>query len=95
MKLGGITSSLEGLSGMVPEDQAAQIGAMLSELDNIYSTSVGIQATQLIYSQAYWTGLKLAKKSEELYDILKVITSYSIHYTKLYEKPIRSFTGNT
>ncbi len=71
MKLGGITSSLEGLSGMVPEDQAAQIGAMLSELDNIYSTSVGIQATQLIYSQAYWTGLKLAKKSEELYDILK------------------------
>ena len=32
------------------------------------------------------------KNAEELYDVLNVITSYSIHYTKLYES--KSGTGS-
>ncbi|HEY9125016.1 MAG TPA: TolC family protein [Bacteroidales bacterium] len=50
------------------------ISGMLNQLNNLdalYTASAGIQVTQLIYSQAYWVGLKTAKKAEELYSILK------------------------
>ena len=71
MKLGDLASSLEGLSGLVSEEQAAGIGQMLGGMDNLYMASVGAQITQLIYSQSYWVGLKITRKTRELYDIMK------------------------
>ena len=43
----------------------------LSSIDKFYSTSAAVQVTQLIYSQSYWIGLNAAKKTRELYFILK------------------------
>ncbi len=43
----------------------------ISNIDALYTASAAIQITQLIYSQSYWVGLKTAKKSRELYSILK------------------------
>lgn len=43
----------------------------LGSIDNFNSASAGVQVTQLIYSQAYWVGLRTAKKTQELYSILK------------------------
>lgn len=71
MKMGGIASSLGGLSDLLPADQASAVGQLLSDFETLYSTAVGAQVTQLIYSQSYWVGLKVSEKSRELYDILK------------------------
>ncbi len=71
INLGDLTSSLNDMSGMVDETTAAALGAMMSEWDKLYMSSIGVQVTQLIYSQSYWTGLKTTKKNRELYDILK------------------------
>lgn len=46
----------------------------LAGLDAMYTASAGIQVTQLIYSQSYWTGLRTAKKTKELYSLLKAKT---------------------
>ncbi|HOW08533.1 MAG TPA: TolC family protein [Bacteroidales bacterium] len=50
------------LKGML--DQFGNLNAM-------YTSSAGVQITQLIYSQSYLAGLKAAKKVQELYSILK------------------------
>ncbi len=71
MNLGDLTSSLDGMSSMVGEEQAAAIAAMLADWDKLYMSSVGVQVTQLIYSQSYWVGLKTTRKARELYDIMK------------------------
>lgn len=52
----------DGLTGMLDQ---------INNLDALYTSSAGIQITQLIYSQAYWVGLKTTKKTQELYSILK------------------------
>lgn len=44
---------------------------LLSQLGNInalYSASLGVQATQLIYSQSYWEGLDYAKDAGALFN---------------------------
>lgn len=40
-------------------------------LNAVYTSTAGVQITQLIYSQSYLTGLKTSKKAQELYSILK------------------------
>lgn len=52
----------DGLKGMLDQ---------ISNMDALYTSSAGIQITQLIYSQAYWVGLKTTKRTQELYSILK------------------------
>jgi outer membrane protein TolC len=64
----------ESVSEEVKTNMKNGITGMLNTINNIdamYSTSIGIQVTQLIYSQSYWVGVKTAKKSQELYSILK------------------------
>ncbi len=68
MGLGDLSSSL---NGFVPSDQSEMVSQMLSGWDNLYMASVTAQVTQLIYSQSYWSGLKLTRKTKELYDIMK------------------------
>lgn len=54
---------------------------LLSQLGNInalYTADVGVQVTQLIYSQSYWDGLKAAKKTKELYATLKTKTEEDV-----------------
>ncbi len=67
----GDLSELAGIAAMLPEDQAPAVEQMLGGLDNLYSTSLGVQITQVIYSRALWVGLDLTKKTKQLYDILK------------------------
>lgn len=55
---------------MIPAEYAPILDK-LGSIDKFYSTSAGLQVTQLIYSQSYWIGLKTAKKTQELYSILK------------------------
>jgi outer membrane protein len=43
----------------------------VANMDGIYMASLGVQITQLIYSQSYWEGLKATKKTQELYATLK------------------------
>ncbi len=50
----------------------------LSNLDALYTGSLGIQVTQLIYSRSYWVGVKTAKKTQELYSILKAKTEEDV-----------------
>ncbi len=50
----------------------------LTGLDAMYTASAGIQVTQLIYSQSYWTGLKTARKTKELYSLLKTKTEEDV-----------------
>ncbi len=58
------------MAAMIPQETQPLL-AQLSGADAIYMASAGIQVTQLIYNQAYWTGLKTTKKAEELYSLLK------------------------
>jgi outer membrane protein len=55
---------------MVPAEYSPLLD-QLGSLDKFYMASAGVQVTQLIYSQAYWVGLKTTKKAQELYSILK------------------------
>ncbi|MDP4266906.1 MAG: TolC family protein [Bacteroidota bacterium] len=55
---------------MIPPAYAPMIKE-LGSIDKVYSTSLGFQVTQLIYSQSYWIGLKTAQKTQELYTVLK------------------------
>jgi outer membrane protein TolC len=50
----------------------------LNNIDALYTASAGIQITQLIFSQSYWVGLKTAKKTRELYSILKTKTEEEV-----------------
>ncbi|MEN6618510.1 MAG: TolC family protein [Rikenellaceae bacterium] len=54
----------------VPSEYAPMLDK-LGNIDKFYSTSAGVQVTQLIYSQSYWLGVQTAKKMQELYSILK------------------------
>jgi outer membrane protein TolC len=59
---------------MIPAEYSAYVNPLLDQISNmdaLYMASAGIQITQLIYSQSYWVGLKTAKKTKELYSILK------------------------
>jgi outer membrane protein len=82
----GLSSSSESIGGMLDmiinesvsadakqkiKDQLAGALNQIGSLDALYTASAGIQITQLIYSQSFWVGLKTAKKTQELYSILK------------------------
>ena len=67
----------EDIVQMIPEEYAPML-AQLGDLDALYTASAGIQVTQLIYSQAYLTGLKTTKKVEELYELLKYKTEEEV-----------------
>lgn len=76
IKLGGIVDMLinEGVSDDIRQNIKDQLTGMVNQLNSIdalYTASAGVQITQLIYSQSYWVGLKTAKKTQELYSILK------------------------
>ena len=45
-----------------------------------YTANVGIDATQLIYDQTFFAGLKAARTSEELYSLLKLGTDQDVIY---------------
>lgn len=60
------------------KDQLAGSLNSLTGLDALYTASAGIQVTQLIYSQSYWTGLKTARKTKELYSLLKTKTEEDV-----------------
>jgi len=60
----------DAISSMIPAEYAPMLAA-INGIDAFYMASAGVQVTQLIYSQAYWVGLKTTKKAQELYSILK------------------------
>ncbi|HNW57502.1 MAG TPA: TolC family protein [Bacteroidales bacterium] len=67
-------SAFDMVNSAVPANYQQMVTGILTQMDQIDGidmASAGIQVTQLIYSQSYWTGLKTAKKAEELYSVLK------------------------
>lgn len=65
--LGGIEIPQQA-GAMVPPEMQPQL-AGLSDIDNLYMLSTGVQVTQLLYSQEYWTGMKTARKGIELSEL--------------------------
>ncbi len=53
----------------LPENLAPMLEG-LSNLKAMHTTSAGVTVSQLLYSQSYLTGLKQARKAEELYDVM-------------------------
>ena len=50
----------------------------VGNLGSLYMASAGIQVTQLLYSQAYWVGVKTTQKTQELYTLLKSKTEEDV-----------------
>ncbi|MGE0088598.1 MAG: TolC family protein [Bacteroidales bacterium] len=50
----------------------------IANMDALYTTTLGVQVTQLIYSQSYLEGLRASKKTQELYAILKSKTEEEV-----------------
>jgi outer membrane protein len=50
----------------------------IAGIDALYTASLGVQVTQLLYSQSYIQGLKTTKKAQELYSVLKSKTEEEI-----------------
>ena len=53
----------------LPEDIAPLLSG-LSDIKALHSSSAGVTVSQLLYSKAYLTGVKQAKKAEELYKVM-------------------------
>lgn len=51
---------------MLPEEIEPLVGG-LADIKALHTTSAGITVSQLLYSQSYLTGIKQAKKAEDLY----------------------------
>jgi outer membrane protein TolC len=51
----------------LPEDIAPLLGG-LSDINALHSTSAGVTVSQLLFSKSYLTGVKQAKKAEDLYN---------------------------
>jgi outer membrane protein TolC len=69
MGLPEITIS-DGLGQIIPQDLMPLL-QQLSNINALYTASAGVQVTQLLYSQSYLVGLKTARKSIELYELLR------------------------
>lgn len=54
---------------MLPEEIAPLVGG-LADIKALHTTSAGVTVSQLLYSQSYLTGIKQAKKAEDLYSTL-------------------------
>ncbi len=63
----------DDLISQIPEEYAPMLSQLL-DFDAYYMASAGVQVTQLLYSNAYWTGLKTTKKYQELNELLKYKT---------------------
>jgi outer membrane protein TolC len=61
---------VSALSSMVPSQYAPMLDA-LGNLNHVDMAGANVQVTQLIYSQAFWIGLKAARKTQELYTLQK------------------------
>lgn len=59
----------EDVVSTLPESVLALLSS-LSEIDAIHTTSADLTVSQLLYSQPYLTGVKQARKAEELYQVL-------------------------
>jgi len=53
----------------LPEDIAPLLSG-LSDIKALHTSSAGVMVSQLLYSKAYLTGVKQAKKAEELYKVM-------------------------
>ncbi|HEX2977135.1 MAG TPA: TolC family protein, partial [Bacteroidales bacterium] len=60
----------ESMGQIIPQDLMPLL-QQLSTVEALYTASAGVQVTQLLYSQTYLEGLKTAKKSQELYELLR------------------------
>ncbi len=60
----------ESVYSMVPSEYAPILD-QISGIDKFFMSSIGVQVTQLIYSQSYLVGLQTTKKMQEMYGILK------------------------
>lgn len=69
MGLPEITIS-DKLGQIIPQDLMPLL-QQLSNVGALYTASAGVQVTQLIYSQSYLVGVKTARKSVELYELLR------------------------
>lgn len=69
MGLPEITLSPE-MGQIIPQDLMPLI-QQLSKVDALYTAAAGVQVTQLLYSQSWLEGMKTARKSGELYDLLR------------------------
>jgi outer membrane protein len=71
----------DDVSALIPADYQDMVKGMLEGMDEVSGVdmiSAGVTATQLIYSQSYWVGLKTTQKTEELYSILKTKTDEDV-----------------
>ncbi|SHJ84376.1 Outer membrane protein TolC [Tangfeifania diversioriginum] len=72
----------------LPENIAPLLGG-LSDINALHTSSAGLTVSQLLYSKAYLTGVKQAKKAEELYKVMlqkteeEVINEVSTMYNKV------------
>jgi outer membrane protein TolC len=63
-----IEISQEMIDGL-PEDLAPLLGG-LSNIKALHTSSAGATVSQLLYSKSYLTGIKQARKAEELYEVM-------------------------
>ncbi len=77
MMLPGGLDLPESMYQMVPEQYASMLEG-IAGLDELNTMSLGVQVTQLIYSQAFWVGLKTAKKTQEMYKVMQDKTEEDI-----------------
>lgn len=67
--------SMNNINLLIPTEALSEEMAILFDqiegMDKLYLAGGTIEVSQLIYSQSYWVGLKAAKKTQELYTILK------------------------
>jgi len=63
----------DDLLSTLSESTIALLGS-LSEIDAIHTTSADVTVSQLLFSQSYLTGVKQARKAEELYSVLLLKT---------------------
>ncbi len=71
----------------IPSDFAASLPQdllpilqQLQGIDRLYTASAGVTTSQLVYSQSYIEGIRQAKKSGELYDVMRQKTEDEVIY---------------
>jgi len=79
MGLPDISISEEVLDAM-PEEIAPLLSG-LSDIDAIHTASAGVTVSQLLFSKPYLTGVKQARKTEEMYNTLLQKTEEDVIYT--------------
>ncbi len=66
---------------LLPGEIAGQPGTQIPvQFGTKYNATGGFEASQLIYNQQFFTGLQAAKRSEQLYELLKIRTDEDVIY---------------